>query len=113
MKRASITGCSLAVCVAVLGGMLGLCSLALYYNKQMADDLRLLTGGATVELLDERFGAASEVLSAGEVLDGKGWNTPSRLIDHKVLVFVRRTGMKYFVYLNDRNEIIYVYSSGS
>jgi hypothetical protein len=87
--------------------------VVLRYRSEVARDLRLLTSQTEIATVIEELGPPAEVFREGQRIEGRGWRTPSRPMSHEVMVFIRRTGMKYYVFVDTNGVIEYVFSSGS
>ena len=81
----------------------------------IAKDLLLLTSQNDIKAVIRVLGNPEELFMEGQLIDGRGWPIPERPIEHnhKVLVFVKSLNMKYYVYVNDKQQIVYVFSAGS
>jgi hypothetical protein len=98
--------------VMLTGGIL-IGAGVMVYSASIGRELLFLTSQTRIDAVFERFGSPAEVFLKGQKVQGRGWPAPSRTVEHKMLVFVRGNGMKYFVYVDEDGEIAYIYSSRS
>ena len=107
---------NILIVIAAIVGFCALIGLGLLLRTHfIANDLLLLTSRDDVNDIIRKFGKAEEVFTEGQLINGRGWPIPKRPIENKhvVMVFVRSLNIKYYVYVNDKQQITYVFSAGS
>jgi hypothetical protein len=62
------------------------------------------------ELLSYFGTPPAEEYKQGDVIEGHGWKVPDYPVSNKLVIFIRKTGLKIYIYIdrNDKIEHIYV-----
>lgn len=88
--------------------------MATRYVYRDFNDLLFLTRNPSLEEVRAHFKKSSEeIVHVNEPLLGKGWKIPARKISNYVLIYVRGSGLKYYIYIDQNNEVEYVFTSSS
>ena len=101
----------ISITALTLSLLLNVISLsALSYLRKDFNDLKFLLSLPSYDelLLYFRTPPAEEYWQ-GDVVDGRGWKVPEFPVSNKAVIFIRRTGLKIYIYIDKKDKIEHVF----
>ena len=107
--------CFLAIFSFVLSGVLLIVVFGLWFHVYpiLKDKNALEDCKKEEEVVAYFKRAPEEVYFRLDQMPYLGWKLPTRQITNKIMVYTRRTGMKYYIYIDGDGNVEYVFSSSS